>query len=65
MQAITLNFEENKVNHLRQISTGLGVTLERLLQATIEDILIEPKPEIEAALNYMMNKNDELYKRLA
>ena len=42
-----------------------GISPEELLRATIEDWLNYPNNDFEQAVNYVLKKNSELYRRLA
>lgn len=65
MKTVTLDLEDNKISLLQDISDRLGIPLNDLLKAAIDDILASPSSEFEELFNYLESKNKELYKRLA
>ncbi|MDY0040940.1 MAG: hypothetical protein RBS57_11575 [Desulforhabdus sp.] len=46
------------------MASGLGTTPEELVRASVEDLLGRPK-EFQEAVDYVLKKNEELYRRLA
>lgn len=52
------------MSKLKEMATGLGTTPEELVRASVEELLGRPE-EFEKAANYVLKKNEELYRRLA
>jgi len=48
----------------QKMASGLGTTPEELVRASVEDLLGRPK-EFQEAVDYVLKKNEELYRRLA
>jgi len=46
------------------MAAGLGMTPEELVRASVEDLLGSPE-EFRKAVDYVLKKNEELYRRLA
>ena len=42
-----------------------GITPEELVRISIEEMLTRPEEEFQRALEHVLNKNAELYRRLA
>jgi hypothetical protein len=42
-----------------------GLLPEHLVTASIEDLISQPEPDLEAAIQKVLSKNQELYERLA
>ena len=43
----------------------MNISLEELLQKFLSDLLEAPQSDFEKAMQYVLNKNHNLYKRLA
>ncbi|MBC6418524.1 MAG: DNA-binding protein [Prochloron sp. SP5CPC1] len=56
---------DNQSQKLQELARVYGVPLEDLLCATIEDWISSPKSDFTQAAEYVLNKNAELYRRLA
>ena len=65
MTTITIQVSEDRFQKLGEVAELLGVTPEQLVQANVEDMLAQPKEEFQQALSHVLEKNEELYKRLA
>lgn len=65
MASITINISDEQLHKLRQLAQESQVSPEDLLQSGIEDWLATPKDEFKQAASYVLNKNSELYRRLA
>ncbi len=65
MAAITINITEQQLQKLQSLAQKLGISTEELLSASLEDLLNYPKSEFNQAASYVLQKNAELYQRLA
>ncbi len=65
MTSITLDIPEERLTRLQERAESLGVTLEELVRQSIEALLGRPTPEVQQAIDYVVRKNTELYRRLA
>jgi hypothetical protein len=65
MSTITIELPEERIQRLQQRATDLGITLEDLLQLSINDVLARPSEEFQHAVDDVLKKNAELYRRLA
>jgi len=65
MRSITINLREEKLLQLQEIAGRLGVSVEVLASLSIEELLAEPDEKFEIAAVYILNKNQDLYRRLA
>ena len=61
--SIELSFAD--AERLRKEAGRLGVTAERLAQAAVSDLLAREHDDFEAAARRVVEKNRELYRRLA
>ncbi len=66
MSSITLNFEDKQLVQLRAKAKEMQLaTVEELLLKIANDLLESREAKFEAAMQYVLKKNKELYKRLA
>lgn len=65
MSDITLTVSEAQLTQLQEKAARLGITLEDLLLLSIEEILSRPDEDFRKAAGYVLQKNAELYRRLA
>ena len=64
MNNITISLPEDRMSKLKEMAAGLGTTPEELVRASVEDLLGRPE-EFEKAVDYVLKKNQELYRKLA
>ena len=65
MSAITINLSEERMQRLREIASRLGVSPEDLARMSVEELLARPDEKFEEAARHVLEKNAELYRRLA
>jgi antitoxin FitA len=65
MTAITVPLPEERLDQLRQMARQAGVSPEELARASLEDWLRQPRDDFAQAARYVLQKNAELYRRLA
>jgi len=65
MTTITIQVPDDRYQKLGELAESLGITPEQLVQANVEDMLAQPQEDFRQALSYVLEKNEELYKRLA
>ncbi|HLP91160.1 MAG TPA: DNA-binding protein [Nostocaceae cyanobacterium] len=65
MAEITFKIPDDQLTKLEMIAQNQGISIEELLQVIIEDYLCLSKSNFTQVANYVLNKNAELYKRLA
>ncbi|MFN8495740.1 MAG: hypothetical protein U0350_49570 [Caldilineaceae bacterium] len=65
MPTITIPLPDDRLEQLKEKAKRLKITPEALVQASIEELLKRPDEEFQRALLYVLNKNAELYRRLA
>jgi predicted transcriptional regulator len=61
----TISLSEKQSQQLREIADQYHIAPEELVRASIEDLLNRPQDDFQTALEYVLKKNAELYKRLA
>jgi hypothetical protein len=65
MTRITVEIDDNKAAILEDKAKKFGLLPEQFVTASIEDLISQPDPDLEEAMNKVLMKNQELYKRLA
>jgi antitoxin FitA len=65
MTTLTISLSEDRLQQLKERAAQLRVAPEELVRASIEELLTRPEEEFQRALTYVLNKNAELYRRLA
>jgi len=65
MSSITIEISEEKLVRLSELAARLGVSMEELARFSLEDLIERPEDDFGRAARYVLQKNDELYRRLA
>jgi hypothetical protein len=65
MTVIAVPLPEERLAQLQQMAQRVGVSPEELARAGLEDWLRQPREEFVRAARYVLQKNAELYRRLA
>lgn len=65
MNTITITLPEDRFGRLKELAMRFGVAPEDLARAGIEDLLTRPDDTFRQALDNLLNKNTDLYQRLA
>lgn len=65
MASITIDLSDAQLKQLQDLADVHGISLEVLLKASLEDWLNSQKADFVEAVDYVLAKNAELYKRLA
>ena len=65
MNTITITLPEDRFGKLKELALRFGVAPEELARAGIEDLLMRPDESFRQALDNLLNKNADLYQRLA
>jgi antitoxin FitA len=65
MSSITIPLPDDRLEALKEKAARLKVSPEELVRASLEQVLALPDDEFERAVEYVLKKNQELYRRLA
>ncbi|MCP4167282.1 MAG: DNA-binding protein [Chloroflexi bacterium] len=65
MSTLTINLTDDRLRALQKLSNRLKVSPEELVRLSIEDMLTRPEETFQSAMDYVLEKNNELYQRLA
>ena len=63
--AISIPLPDDQQRRLQEVARRLNLSTEDLAAAAVRDLLAQPAPDFEAAARRVLEKNHELYKRLA
>ena len=65
MTTITVCLDDGKAESLENRAREYGLTVDRLILASIDDLINQPDPDFERAMKHVISENAELYRRLA
>lgn len=65
METITITMPDNRLGRLQEMASDFNVTIEELIRLSIESLLLQPEATFKQALDYTLDKNRDLYQRLA
>lgn len=65
MTSITIPMSDERLRELQETALRLKVSPEELVLVSIEELLTRPTDTFQQAIDYILKKNAELYKRLA
>jgi hypothetical protein len=65
MTTISIPLPEERLKQLRELAERVNVPPEELARAGLEDWLRQPRQDFVQAARYVLQKNAELYRRLA
>ena len=65
MTRIIVDIDDNKAAILENKAKKFGLLPEQFVTASIEDLISQPDPDLEAAMRKVLAKYQELYERLA
>lgn len=65
MTTITITVSDDRLQQLREVASRLKIAPEELVRASLEELLMRPEEDFRRALAYVLDKNAEVYRRLA
>ena len=65
MSTLTINLTDDRIRALEKLSNRLNIPSSELVRMSIEEILTRPDDTFQDALKYVLEKNSQLFKRLA
>ncbi|MCR4291219.1 MAG: hypothetical protein NUV86_13270 [Candidatus Scalindua sp.] len=65
METITVKLDDSKAALLREKAKKFGLSPDQFVTVSIEDLIARPEPDFEEAMQKVLSRNEELYKRLA
>ena len=65
MVTITVTLSDDRLQKLQELAAQFPIAPEELVRVSIEELIARPQPDFQRAVDYILQKNKELYKRLA
>ncbi len=65
MATITVTLSEDRLKKLQELAKQFRIAPEELLRVSVEELVTRPQADFQKALGYVLEKNKELYRRLA
>jgi len=65
MTTITIPIPDERMRRLQELAARFKITPEDLVRVSVEELLARPEEQFRRAVDYVLNKNAELYRRLA
>ena len=65
MTNITIAIPDDRLVKLQEIAARFQITPEELVRVSLEELLTRPEDTFQHAVSYVLQKNAELYRRLA
>jgi predicted transcriptional regulator len=65
MSTLTITLSDERLAQLQEIAARFRVKPEDLARISIEELLTRPEAAFQHAVEYILHKNQELYRRLA
>lgn len=65
MSSITINLQDEQMAKLQELANRLGISIEEVARVSIEELLAAPDERFEQAADYVLKKNEDLYRWLA
>jgi hypothetical protein len=65
MQTITITLSDDRLAQLQELAARFGVRPEDLVRVSIEELLTRPDDAFQHTVQYVLEKNADLYRRLA
>ena len=65
MSNITVTVSDDRLAKLKEIAGRYSISPKDLVRVSIDELLARPDETFEKAAEYVLNKNSELYRRLA
>ncbi len=65
MSTITIALPDDSIRELQRMADGLGRSVEDLAREGVESMIMARRDRFRSAADYVLDKNAELYRRLA
>jgi antitoxin FitA len=65
MTTITVSISDDRMQKLRERASHYHVAPEELVRVSLDDLLARSEEDLRQAVEYVLNKNTDLYQRLA
>jgi hypothetical protein len=65
MTTITVSISDDRMQKLRERASHYHIAPEELVRVSLDDLLARSEEDFRQAVEYVLNKNADLYQRLA
>ena len=65
MVTVTVRLSEDRLQKLQILAKQFNIPVEELLRVSLEELVARPQEDFQKALEYVLEKNKDLYKILA
>ena len=65
MSSITINIPDESYIKLKETANNLKITPEELVKMAVDEIINSSEKDLNNVVDYVLSKNEKLYKRLA
>ena len=65
MASITIELSKDRLQRLETLAEKFNLRVQDLVRVTVEELLDRPDEELIKAREYVLQKNQELYRRLS
>ncbi|MBW4647795.1 MAG: DNA-binding protein [Kastovskya adunca ATA6-11-RM4] len=65
MNKITISVPDDRWNVIEETANRLGISPEELILRSVDELLVRQATDFQEAMDYVLKKNAELYRRLA
>jgi len=65
MATITIAVPEERMTRLKEVAARFGLTPEELVRVSLDELLSRPTEAFQHAVDHVLDKNAELYRRLS
>lgn len=65
MTTFTITIPDDRLSKLKEMAAHFQVTPEELVRVSLEELLTRPEDAFQRAVDFVLGKNAELYRRLA
>ncbi len=62
---MTIDLSDEQTEQFQQLAKSLSIPPQELVRAAIDDFLLHQAEDFNQAARYVLQKNEELYKRLS
>ena len=62
---MTIDLSDEQTEQFQQLAKSLSIPPQELVRAAIDDFLLHQAEDFNQAAHYVLQKNEELYKRLS
>ena len=65
MTTLAISISEERLQKLKAVAARYKIEPEELIQISIDELINQPEKAVLDAIEYVLHKNTELYRRLA